>query len=487
MRVLFAASEVAPLSKTGGLADVAQALPKALRKLGADLRVVTPAYRGMLDACRWLHPIGVIESNGFVFSVREGVLERGGAPLWLLDCPELYGRAGSLYTNAVGQEYPDNARRFGLFCSLLARLATGRSGIAWRPDVVHLNDWHTGLAAAWIRESTPRPGTVFTIHNLAYQGNYPAAQAESLGLPAAWMTSAGLEFHGQLSFMKAGLVSVDAVTTVSPSYAREIQTTEFGCGMDGVLRARAATLTGILNGIDEETWNPATDAHIVRRYGPDDVAEGKRANRLALQQRFGLSPDPDALLAIYVGRLAHQKGVDRLLEAAAIDRPGLQFALLGTGDRALESDLAKFAAGRPGRVAATFGHDEALAHLMEAGADVLLMPSRFEPCGLNQMYSQRYGTIPVVRRTGGLADTVVDASEATLADGTATGIHFAHADAGGIDWGISRALQLRATPGAWRALQQNGMRRDFGWARTARRFMELYESLRLPEAFGRPH
>jgi starch synthase len=478
MRILFAASEVAPLSKTGGLADVAQALPKALRRLGHELRVVTPAYRGTLERVAVRRRVADLELRGHSFTIWEGTLERGATPLWLADCAGLYARDGSPYTDTTGQEYPDNALRFGLFSELVARLATGQGGAAWRPDVVHLNDWHTGLAAAWIGEAVSRPVCVFTIHNLAYQGNYTPAQVAALRLPPAWMTTAGLEFHGQASFMKAGLAYADALTTVSPTYAREILTPEFGAGMDGVLRGRAAALTGILNGIDEEIWNPATDRYITCRYDVEDVSAGKCVNRRALCERLKLVIDDDSLLAVYIGRLAHQKGVDQFLApAAAMDRDGLQFALLGTGDRALELAFAEFAVTRAGRVAVTIAHDESLAHCMEAGADVLLMPSRYEPCGLNQMYSQRYGTIPVVRRTGGLADTVIDATPATLADGTATGICIEHADAGGIAWGIGRAMEYRQRPGTWAALQRNGMQSDFGWARTAKRYVELYESL----------
>ena len=478
MRVLFAASEVAPLSKTGGLADVAQALPKALGRLGHDLRIVTPAYRGMLEqlpACRQLCELAL---RGFSFKLWEHAPERGSITLWLVDCAELFAREGSPYTNATGQEYPDNATRFGLFSEFVARLGYGQGGVDWRPDVVHLNDWHTGLAAAWIREAAPAPACVFTIHNLAYQGNYPPAQVAPLGLPSAWMTPAGLEFHGQASFMKAGLVYADALTTVSPTYAREILTPEFGDGMDGVLRGRAGALTGILNGIDGDIWNPETDPWITCRYDIEDVEAGKRINRRALRKRLKLATDDGSLLAIYIGRLAHQKGVDYFLDpAAAIDRNGLQFALLGSGDRALEAGFMEFAATRRARVAVTIAHDERLAHLMEAAADILLMPSRYEPCGLNQMYSQRYGTIPVVRRTGGLADTVNDASPTALEDGTATGICFEHADAGGIAHGIDRALALKRRPGTWAELQRNAMQRDFDWSQTAGRYSELYESL----------
>jgi starch synthase len=478
VRVLFAASEVAPLSKTGGLADVAHALPKALLRLGQDVRVVTPAYRGLLERLHARRRIAQLEVRGHAFTIWEGAVERNAPPLWLAHCPRLYARAGSPYTAPDGREFADNALRFGLFGELVARLALDEAGIDWRPDVVHLNDWHTGLAAAWIAAAPSAPGTVFTIHNLAYQGNYPLEAAGPLGLPAAWMTPSGLEFHGQLSFMKAGLVYSGALTTVSPTYAAEIRTAAFGEGMDGVLRGRSESLTGILNGIDDETWNPATDPQLARRYGPDDVRDGKRANRIALCDRVGLAPDDDSLLAVYIGRLARQKGVDLFLDpAAAIDRPGLQFAMLGAGERGLEQAFMDFAATRPGRVAVAIGYDEPLAHQLEAGADVLVMPSRYEPCGLNQMYSQRYGTIPVVRRTGGLADTVIHATPESLADRTATGLCFEHADPGGIAWALGTAMELRRQPAAWSALQRSGMQRDFGWAAAARKYVDLYWSL----------
>jgi starch synthase len=478
MRILFAASEVAPISKTGGLADVASALPKALSRLGHDVRVMTPAYRGTLDAFRGLEAVAEATLDGLRFAILEGRLESGAAPHWMVDCPELFARAGSPYTGSDGREYPDNARRFGLYGRLVAQAATGLGGAARHFDVVHLNDWHTGLAAAWLQRVKGRPGMLFTIHNLAFQGNYPAGEAAALGLPPGWMSPEGIEFHGQLSFMKAGLVHADAISTVSPTYAREILTPEFGAGMDGVLRQRAGSLHGILNGIDEETWNPATDVHLARRYGPGDVADGKRANRRELERRLGLAQDDASLLAAFVGRLTHQKGVDLLLQVAAgITRPGLQFALLGAGDRALEAAFADLAAKHPGRVAVALGYDESLAHLIEAAADVFLMPSRFEPCGLNQMYSQRYGTVPVVRRTGGLADTVTDANAASLADGSATGICFEHADAGAVGWALGRAMELRRQPAAWSALQANGMRRDFSWAATAGRYVELYRRM----------
>ena len=387
-----------------------------------------------------------------------------------------------LYTDASGAEYPDNALRFGLFSELITRLALGPGDIAWRPDVVHLNDWHTGLAAAWLHDAPSAPGTVFTIHNLGGPGNYPQAAIAALGLPAAWLTPAGLEFHGLASFMKAGLIYANALTTVSSTYAREIRSAwNFGPVIDGVLRGRASVLTGILNGIDEATWNPATDPHIARHYQLADVAKGKRSNRQKLRQQLRLADD-DSLLAIYMGRLAHQKGVDLFLEpAAGLDREGLQFALLGAGDRDTEQAFRKFASSRPGRVAATIGHDEPLAHLMEASADVLLMPSRYEPCGLNQMYSQRYGTIPIVRHTGGLADTVVDATPAALADGSATGIVFDNAERRRDRMGYrKRQINSGVTPKSGEPCSAMACSGTSAGQRAAGRYVELYESLVRP-------
>ncbi len=478
LRVLFAASEAAPLSKTGGLADVASALPAALQGLGCDLRVVTPAYRGALDTLAQRRRVADIVLQRLPITIWEGQVEAGGPLQWLVDCPELYHRQGSLYTDAHGNEYADNAQRYGIFGELVARLALGQNGIGWRPEVVHLNDWHTGLAAAWLAEAIQRPACVFTIHNLAYQGNFPPEQLAALDLPAVRMIPGALEFQGQVSFLKAGLVCADALTTVSPTYAQEIQTSEFGEGMDAILRSRASVLTGIVNGIDDDTWNPATDRFIPRRFDARCVDEGKLANRRALQPRLGFELDDRSLLVVFIGRLAHQKGADLLLAPeAAIDREGVQFALLGAGDRELEQAFADFARRRPGRIAATFTFDEALAHLMEAAADALVMPSRFEPCGLNQMYSQRYGTVPVVRRTGGLVDTVTDATPATLASGTATGVSFDHADVGGVAYGIGRAMELRQQRQVWSALQRNGMRHDFSWAAVAHRYIEVYRRI----------
>lgn len=475
-RVLFAAAEAVPLSKTGGLADVAHALPRALHALGHDSRVVTPAYRGTRERLVGARRHPAILLRGMSFTIWEGFAEAGGPLIWLVDCPELFLRDGAPYTDALGREYPDNAWRFGLFGELVALLAGGRAGIAWLPEIVHLNDWHTGLAAVWLTRVAGRPGIVYTIHNLAYQGNFPRADFDRLGLPPELWYHEALEFYGQFSFMKAGLVMADALTTVSPTYAREIQTPAFGERMDGVLRRRAESLTGIANGIDVDIWNPATDPHLAHCYDATSVMAGKRANKAALQRRLGLVEAEDVPLLGLIGRLAWQKGADLVLQAAPwIEEHGIAVAMVGSGDRASEQAFADWTRRLPGQVAARIGYDESLAHLIEAGADFFLMPSRYEPCGLNQMYGQRYGTVPVARRTGGLADTVVDASATNLADGTATGVLFDYADVSGVTLGLTRALELMRDPQVWSELQLAGMRQDFSWVRAAREYVTLFE------------
>lgn len=475
IRILHAASECFPLAKTGGLADVVAALPAALQVLGAETRVCLPAYRGMrerLIEVKALARLTILERS---FEVLEGRLPGKDLVFWLLANPQLFERAGDPYHDVKGEPHPDNYLRFGCFGAAVAQLARGLDG--WQPDVVHLHDWQAGLAAPWLTMQMPRPRIVFTIHNLAYQGDFGRAQFEALRLPAAWWSVDGVEFHGGISFMKAGLVYSDAITTVSPNYAREIRTPAFGHGLEGVLNARASVLHGIVNGIDQDAWNPMTDRHLHQRYGVRDAEAGKRANRLALQTELGLGPSEDPLL-IFVGRFADQKGVDLLLAArAALEALPLQIAILGAGDHALEARFLGWSHEQPEKMAVRVGYDEVLGHRMTAAADVQIMPSRFEPCGLNQMYAQRYGALPVVRRTGGLADTIADASPEALADGSATGVHFEHADAGGVAWGLRRALELLADRETRVRLRNAGMARDFSWAPSARRYLDLYESL----------
>ena len=468
LRVLFAAGEALPFSKTGGLADVAYALPRALARAGLDLRVFTLAYRGALDRLRDARTIAELDVRGQPMRVWEGVVDDGGLRAWLLDYPPLYARDGSPYTDGLGQEYGDNAWRFGCFGEAISRLALGVPGLDWRPQRVHLNDWHTGLAALWLARHSPRPATVFTIHNLAYQGLFGRNEFDALDLPTGEWNPEALEFHGRFSFMKAGLLRSDAITTVSPSYAQEIQTPEFGERLDGVLRVRAGVLQGIANGIDAETWNPASDPLLFQTYDAKTVTGGKRANKRALQAQLGLEVSDARPLFGFIGRLAAQKGADLLLAAQAeFDRGAAQLVLLGAGDRGLEDAFRAWAASAPGRVAAHIGYDETLAHRIEAAADFFLMPSRYEPCGLNQMYSQRYGTIPIVHRVGGLRDTVSEQ----------TGILFDHADPGGVRYGLSRALDLFADPAQLQAMQARAMARDFDWSVAARQYIELYEAI----------
>lgn len=475
LRVLFASAEALPFSKTGGLADVAFSLPAALVRLGVDLRVVTPAYRGALERLRAPRVVTRLQVRSQTFTIWEGRVEPGGWTAWLVDCPSLYARAGTPYGDEQGREHRDNAWRYACYSDATAQLALGVPGLDWQPHIAHLNDWHSGLAALWIGHQATRPALVFTIHNLAYQGLFGRDQYDALGLPAARWRPDALEFHGGFSFMKAGLLHADAITTVSPTYAREIQTPELGERLDGVLRERAAILCGILNGIDAETWNPAIDVHLPTRYDATTVVAGKRANKLALQAEMGLECNVARPLLAYVGRLAHQKGADLLLGAADwIAEHGVQLAMLGSGDKALEQAFETWSRRTPGAVGVRIGYDESLAHRIEAGADFFLMPSRYEPCGLNQMYSQRYGTVPIVRRTGGLADTVVDARAETIASGHATGIHFEHADIGGVRYGLGRALELLGQDKTWRRMQQRGMQRDFSWAEAARSYLSLY-------------
>jgi starch synthase len=472
VRVLFAAAEVYPLVKTGGLADVAAALPAALLAQGISMRVIMPAYRGVAGQLPDLVTIGSVAVRGQSLRVIEGRHPDSGVPLLLLDAPFLFDRGGNPYLDAHGFPHSDNALRFATFCEAVAQIACGALGREQAADIVHLNDWHTGLVPACLAERTARPRTLLTIHNLAYQGIYDRAQFTALGLPESLWHPGAAEFHGDFCFLKAGLQLADLLTTVSPTYAREIQTPEFGERLDGVLRERASLLTGILNGIDDVVWNPATDPLIEQCYDATTVVAGKSANKRALQRELGLDAGDDPLLA-FIGRLAYQKGADALLAARAdLDRLPLQLVILASGDRGLEQGFAEWASSRPGRVATSTAHDERLAHRIEAGADMLIMPSRFEPCGLNQMYSQRYGTIPLVRRVGGLADSVDD-----LGSARGTGIHFENTDAGGVTYAVRTALELHQQREAWRRVQANGMARDWSWTRSAQQYVEIYRSL----------
>jgi starch synthase len=472
MQILYAASEAHPLIKTGGLGDVVGSLPKALQELGHDVRLILPAYREAVRRAGPVSPIAVLHLAGSSEPARLLLARLPGSqlPVYLVEAP-CFDRDGGPYGENGAGDWPDNAGRFGLFCRAIVEVAQDRAGLGWQPQLVHAHDWQSALAPALLTLEAPRPATVFTIHNLAYQGLFDQADFQRLLLPAAWWSPQALEFYDRFSFIKAGLVFSDRITTVSPNYAREILTPEFGCGLEGVLQMRAHELTGILNGADYDHWNPAHDPHITRAYSADDPA-GKPNNKRALQRRFGLPQRSRTPLFAHIGRLVEQKGADLVLATLPrLIEHGAQLVVLGTGETALEDALRQAAAAHPQQVGVMVGYDEALAHRIEAGADAFLMPSRFEPCGLNQIYSLRYGTVPVVRRTGGLADTVRE-------DGaTSTGFLFDAPSADDLWAATARALAAYADRPRWAALSHNGMTQDFGWSQSAAHYAGLYQEL----------
>jgi len=483
MKVLFVASEAFPLVKTGGLGDVLYSLPHALHGRGLDVRLVLPGYRALLRQLDQVRIIGWMDLRGAEGIVSARILETRhpdfAFPLWIVDCPPLFDRPGNPYVNASGQDWEDNAERFVVFSRAAALLGQDSLDIGWKPDVVHCHDWQTGLVAAFLHELPAPPKTVFTIHNLAYGGYFSHTDFVRLQLPSPWWSPEGVEFHGGFSMLKAGIVFADAVTTVSPTYAREICTPEFGYGLDGLLQSLQNKLHGILNGIDTTLWNPSIDPHLAAHYSLSRINPGKRRNKQALLQRFLGKPDDvamDAPLLGLVGRLVEQKGVDWVLAALPVllAETDVRVVMLGSGQAMYEQKLSRLAKQHPDRVFVEIGYDEPLAHLIEAGADMFLMPSRFEPCGLNQMYSLRYGTPPIVFKTGGLADTVVDVDATTLADASATGFVF---DTPGVEAfldAIRRALALYRQPVQWRRVQQAGMAQTFDWNASAGHYLSLY-------------
>ncbi|MDD5180072.1 MAG: glycogen synthase GlgA [Gallionellaceae bacterium] len=480
MRLLFVTSEVAPLVKTGGLADVSAALPAALRDTGVDVHVLLPGYAQVLKALPPLQAVaGFADLPGFPEArLLAGALPNG-VPLWVVDCPELYLRGGGPYQDEHGVDWIDNALRFGLLSKIAAVLGSADSPLDWKPDVVHCNDWQSALAPAYLHFANDAAPCVVTVHNLAFQGTFPPQAAASMGLPAECFQPEGVEFYGNLSFLKAGLYYADHITTVSPSYAEEIQTAALGFGLQGLLAHRRNVLTGILNGIDTEEWNPATDPDIAQTYDAGRL-QAKSANKRELQKRMGLHPDPRVPLFGLVSRFTHQKGLDIVLEIAPqlIALPA-QLVLLGSGDAEMQRTALELSHRYSGQVSAYVGFDEGLSHLIEAGADIFLMPSRFEPCGLNQMYSQRYGTPPVVHATGGLIDSVVDCNAASLKRGEASGFVFDSMDAIGLLTAAQRAVAAFHDEKVWRALQLNGMGRDFGWDKSATAYRDIYARLML--------
>lgn len=481
MKILFVTPEIAPWVKTGGLGDVAAALPPALVQAGCDVRVLVPRYPALAAAFPDARPVIRLPAFGGQLPASELFLvQAAGTPsLLLLDCPALFDRPGNPYLGPEGRDWLDNHLRFGLLSRVAARLAGNASPLDWRPDILHCNDWQTGLGPYYLRFYEPAgAASVMTIHNLAFQGVFAAQRLDDLGLTGKDWHIDGVEYYGQLSFLKAGLRHADWLTTVSPTYAREIQSEAEGMGLAGLLRSRAAQLTGILNGIDTEVWNPATDIHLPAHYDREHLA-GKAQCKRAVQRELGLAEHDDRPLFGVVSRLTHQKGLDLVAAIGdALVALAAQLVVLGSGDKTLEEAFAALAERHPGQVAVRIGFSEPLAHRIEAGADCFLMPSRFEPCGLNQMYSLAYGTPPLVRATGGLADTVTDCTPETLAAGSANGFVCGPATAEALFDTVCRAVACWQDEQNWRALQQNGMGCDFGWAQPAQRYLDLYRSLR---------
>ncbi|HVO01741.1 MAG TPA: glycogen synthase GlgA [Candidatus Cybelea sp.] len=479
LRVLSVASEVFPLVKTGGLADVAGALPAALAPLGVAVRTMMPGYPAVMSAIEQGEDLHHWKDL-FGGKARLIAGTAKGLDLLALDAPHLYDRPGNPYLDATGKDWPDNALRFAALS--FAAADVGRGLIAgYQPDVIHAHDWQAGLVPVYLRyghgKKTRAPGTVVTVHNLAYQGQFPHATLEALKLPSESFTLEGVEYYGQVGFLKGALSLADRITTVSPTYAQEIQTREMGMGLDGLLRHRAQFLSGILNGIDTAVWNPAKDPLLSARYDGAKLG-GRKANKAAIRERFNLAAESDGPLLTVISRLTWQKGIDLALAALPqLVAAGGQLALLGSGDAALQSELTAAAARHPGSVGIVLGYDEALSHLLQGGADAILIPSRFEPCGLTQLYGLRYGTVPIVAHTGGLADTVIDANEAALAAGVATGFQFAPVTAEALDAALERVFRCYREPSVWKSLQKNGMASDVSWQRPAEHYAALFRSI----------
>ena len=480
LRVLSVASEVFPLIKTGGLADVTGALPGALAPQGVQMRTLLPGYPQVIAALEGGESVHKWRSL-FGGSARLLSGSAKSLDLLVLDAPHLFNRPGNPYVDATGKDWPDNAERFAALSFVAAEVGRGLLGGYW-PDVVHAHDWQAGLVPAYLRygkanKNARKPPCVITVHNIAFQGQFPSTLLEKLNLSADAFTMEGVEYYGQIGFLKAGLALADHITTVSPTYAAEIQGSEMGMGLDGLLRHRAHALTGILNGVNTDDWNPAADTQLVARYDATKL-EARKRNKTAIRKAFNLTTDENAPLITVVSRLAWQKGMDILL--AALPRvldEGAQLVLLGAGDAALQTEFTAAAARYRGKVGIVLGYNEGLSHLLQGGADAILIPSRFEPCGLTQLYGLRYGTVPIVARVGGLADTIIDANDAALAAGVATGFQFTPVTADALGTAVARAVRIYRDPATWRAMQQRGMATDVSWRRPATQYAALYKDL----------
>lgn len=473
MKVLSVTSELYPLVKTGGLADVAGALPHALRTHGVAMRSLLPGYPVVMRAL--LHGETVHRYDSlFGGPARLVAGEAHGIDLLALDAPHLFDRPGNPYLGPDGRDWPDNAQRFAALARAAADIGQGKVA-AFTPDLLHLHDWQAALAAVYVKfEGGPK--TLVTVHNIAFQGQFPASIFALLGLPPEAFAIDGVEYYGTVSYLKGGLSLADAISTVSPSYAQEICTPEFGMGLDGLLRARQGVLHGIVNGIDTTVWNPVTDADLPENYAANRLAK-RAANKRLLEQRFGLD-EGDGIIHGVVSRLTWQKGMDIL--TACLDgmvASGARLALIGTGEPGIEGAVQAAAQRHKGRIGVVTAYDEKLSHLLQGGADTILIPSRFEPCGLTQLYGLRYGCVPVVARTGGLADTIIDANDAALSAGVATGFQFGPVEPAALEGALTRSQRVYANPKAWASLQRRGMDSDVSWDRSATVYADLYRSL----------
>lgn len=482
MKVLFVSSEVFPLIKTGGLADVSGSLPIALQGLGVDIRILMPAYTPVLNQLQNLQTIATAYHLPHVGSAELmlGTIQGTQIKVIAIKAPSLYERNGGPYSDAYGQEWQDNPIRFGVLSKVASILASEQTPIAdWQPDIVHCNDWQSGLTPAYMKlTENSRAKSIISLHNMAFQGTYSPHWVMSLGLPSKGFSIEGFEYHGQLSFLKAGIFYADAISTVSPRYAKEIQTPAFGFGLEGLLTQRGDEIIGILNGIETDEWSPESDAHLIKNYSATDIS-GKSEVKKALQEKLGLNIDANAPLLGVVSRLTYQKGLDMLLPLLQelVDN-GCQFALLGGGETNLEIAFKDLAAKNPGRIGVTIGYNEPLSHQVMAGCDMFVMPSRFEPCGLNQLYGLAYGTPPIVNATGGLADSVVDSNATHLKDSTANGFVMVEASPDGLKACIQRALDIFThDKETWHQIQKNGMSQNLSWDKSAQEYLALYQKL----------
>jgi starch synthase len=475
MKVLSVSSEVFPLVKTGGLADVVGALPVALESFGVETKTLVPGYPAVMKAIR--NPVVRLVFDDLL-GEEATVLEADhqGVSILVLDSPAYYDRTGGPYVDATGKDYVDNWRRFAALSLAGSEIAAGLLP-DWRPDLVHAHDWQSAMVPVYMRYyPTPELPSVLTVHNIAFQGQFGADIFPGLRLPPHAFSMEGVEYYGDVGFLKGGLQTAHAITTVSPSYAEEILTPEFGMGLEGVIASRIDSLHGIVNGIDADIWNPATDPMIARNFGLPTL-KNREENRRAIIEHFGLEDDDGPIFCV-VSRLTWQKGMDLLASAAGeIVAMGGKLAILGAGDAALEGALLSAAAHNRGRIGMAVGYNEPMSHLMQAGCDAIIIPSRFEPCGLTQLYGLRYGCIPIVARTGGLNDTIIDANHAALSAKVATGIQFAPVTSEGLLQAIRRAIHLFQDRKVWTQMQKQGMKSDVSWGKSAERYAALYSSL----------